>query len=152
MLRPAFDAEKRLLRNTMPRTQIGGFKLLLPDFLELTARPNDSSSIQLLVNGRFNLELTVEIVLGRIDGDAPADFAVNVEQRESAVLLFLFGRIIRDYPPSPAEGLTSNERTVALTLFKRLAPSPYRHPAGEQRCSHCGKVWEWWCLACILTY
>jgi len=108
VLRPAFDAEKRLLRNPMPRTQIGGFKLLLPDFLELTARPNDSSSIQLLVNGRFNLELTVEIVLGRIDGDAPADFAVNVEERESAVLLFLFGRIIRDYPPSPAEGLTSN--------------------------------------------
>jgi hypothetical protein len=50
-----------------------------------------------------------------------------------------FGRIIRIYPPSAA-GLTSNERTVALTLFKRLAPSPYRHPAGEQRCSHCGKV------------
>ena len=136
----------------MPRTQIGGFKLLLPDFLELTAQPNDSSSIQLLVNGRFNLELTVEIVLGRIDGDAPADFAVNVEQRESAVLLFLFGRIIRDYPPSPAEGLTSNERSVALTLFKALALSPHRHPVGEQCCGHCGKVWEWWCLACILTY
>ena len=122
MLRPAFDAEKRLLRNTMPRTQIGGFKLLLPDFLELTARPNDSSSIQLLVNGRFNLELTVEIVLGRIDGDAPADFAVNVEQRESAVLSFQFGRIIRDYPPSPAEGLTNNQRSVALTLSKSTSP------------------------------
>src|SRR6266487_1529256 len=107
----------------MPRTQIGGFKLLLPDFLELTARPNDSSSIQLLVNGRFNLELTVEIVLGRIDGDAPADFAVNVEQRESAVLLFQFGRIIRDYSPSAA-GLTSNERSVALALFKSTSAQP----------------------------
>ena len=59
-----------------------------------------------------------------VDGDAPADFAVNVEQRESAVLLFLFGRIIRDYPPSPAEGLTSNEISIALSLFRSVSAQP----------------------------
>jgi hypothetical protein len=81
------------------------------------------------VHRRGALELAVEVVLGRIDRDAPADFAVEVEpqevlvfrrdadQRESAVLLFRFRRIIRDYPPSAA-GLTSNERSVALALFK----------------------------------
>ena len=31
----------------------------------------------LLVHGRFDLKLAVEIMLGRIDGDAPADFAVE---------------------------------------------------------------------------
>jgi hypothetical protein len=36
----------------------------------------------LLVHRRFNLKLAVEIVLGRIDGDAPADFAVEVEPQE----------------------------------------------------------------------
>ena len=33
----------------------------------------------LLVHRGFDLELGVEIMLGRIDGDAPADFAVEVE-------------------------------------------------------------------------
>src|SRR5256885_13328559 len=36
----------------------------------------------LLMHGSFNLELAVEIVLGRIDGNAPADFAVEVEPQE----------------------------------------------------------------------
>ena len=39
------------------------------------------------MHGRFNLELAVEIVLGRIDGDVPADFAVEVKPQES----FIFG-------------------------------------------------------------
>jgi hypothetical protein len=35
----------------------------------------------MLVQRCFNLELAVEIVFGQIDGDAPADFAVEVEPR-----------------------------------------------------------------------
>src|SRR5256885_16561605 len=42
----------------------------------------------LLMHGSFNLELAVEIVLGRIDGNAPADFAVEVEPQETLI----FGR------------------------------------------------------------
>jgi len=34
------------------------------------------------VGRHFDLELAVEIVLGWIDGDAPADFAVEVEPQE----------------------------------------------------------------------
>ena len=36
----------------------------------------------LLVHRRFNLELAVEIVFGRVDGDAPADLTVEVEPQE----------------------------------------------------------------------
>jgi hypothetical protein len=43
----------------------------------------------LLVHCGFDLKLAVEIVLGRIDGDAPADFAVGVEPRE--ILIFRLG-------------------------------------------------------------
>ena len=39
----------------------------------------------LLVHRRLNLKLAVEIVLGRIDGDAPADFAVEIEPQEILV-------------------------------------------------------------------
>jgi hypothetical protein len=84
----------------------------------------------LLVHSRGALELAVEVVLGRIDGDPPADFTVEVEPQEvsssGGVLINVragscihFGRTIRDYPPSPAEGLASNERAVALTLVQK---------------------------------
>ena len=63
-------------------------RLLLHDFLESPRCRKFLSPLSLLVHGRFDLELAVEIVPGRIDGDAPADFAVEVEPQE----IFIFGR------------------------------------------------------------
>jgi hypothetical protein len=54
------------------RTEITG-----SDFYFMTRGREIFPPLSLLVHGRFNLELAVEIVLGRIDGDVPADFTVE---------------------------------------------------------------------------
>lgn len=53
----------------------------------------------MLVHGRFNLELTVEIVLGRIDGDTPADLAVEVEPQEILISRGMLITVIRKIVP-----------------------------------------------------
>ena len=56
-----------------------GVRLLLHDLLDAPCRRKFLFPFSLLVHRRFNLELAVEIVLGRIYGDPPADFAVEVK-------------------------------------------------------------------------
>jgi hypothetical protein len=62
-----------------------GVRLLLHDYLNSPRRRKIFPPLGLLVHRGFNLELAVEIVFGRIDGDAPADFAVKVEPQEILV-------------------------------------------------------------------
>jgi hypothetical protein len=58
---------------------VTGLRLSLHAFQDSQRRREILPLLGLLMHRRFNLKLAVEIVLGRIDGDAPADFAVEVE-------------------------------------------------------------------------
>src|SRR5262245_50676381 len=64
---------------------ITGVRLLLPDFLALPRSRKILPPFVLLVHRRGDLELAVEIVLGWIDGHAPADLAVEVEPQKVVV-------------------------------------------------------------------
>src|SRR5262245_11815332 len=64
---------------------ITGVRLLLPDFLALPRSRKILPPFGLLVHRRGDLELAVEIVLGWIDGHAPADLAVEVEPQKVVV-------------------------------------------------------------------
>ena len=50
-----------------------GVRLLLHDFLDSSRRCKCLPPFGLLVHRRFDLKLAVEIMLGRVDGDAPAE-------------------------------------------------------------------------------
>ena len=61
-------------------------RLLYHNFLASPHRRETLPPLGMLVHRRFNLEPAVEIVLGPVDGDAPADFAVEIEPQEILVL------------------------------------------------------------------
>ena len=81
----AFEAITRF------HTAIGSYTSVGPLLLDFPDSPRCRKifpPLSLFVHRCSDLEFAVEIVLGRIDGDAPADFAVEVEPQETLV----FGR------------------------------------------------------------
>ena len=64
---------------------VTGIRLLLHDCLDSPRRRKFLSLFGLLLHRCFDLKPAVEIVLGRIGGDAPANFAVEVEPKEILV-------------------------------------------------------------------
>ena len=67
---------------------ITGLRLLHNDFLASPRRRKIFSPLGLFVDRRFDLEPAVEVVLGGIDGNVPAHFAVEVKPQE----ILVFGR------------------------------------------------------------
>ena len=74
------DLPKSINSSATPRLRclVTRVRLSLHAFQDSPRRRKILAPLCLLVHGRFNLKLAVEIVLGGVDGDAPADFAVEV--------------------------------------------------------------------------
>jgi hypothetical protein len=84
------------------------------------------------VHGRFNLELAVEIVLGWIDRDSLADFAVEVEPQE----ILIFWRDA-DHAVVNADGNLAgrNPDIFKLGKIERVAAELNPHFLAAQRAS-----------------